>query len=133
MEKPGKSSPEKLELQYIESTFPRWYLRELEKDVHRAPRDVNPSDFRPKKPFEMPPSDATFTNKKAREAALFEDQRVYLENKKEQQQRMQTFYILEQFFESARTKPDPASEAQKAIKEYFSKPENTFFFDKNKI
>jgi hypothetical protein len=40
---------------------------------------------------------------------------------------------LEQFFENARTKPDPNSSAQAAIKEYFAKPENTFFFDKNKI
>lgn len=133
MDKPGKSSPEKLELQYIENTFPRWYLKELEKDVHREPRAINPADFRPKKSFEMPPADAKFANKREKEAQLFEDQKVYLENKKEQQERIQLFYILEQFFESARSKPDPTSEAQKAIKEYFSKPENTFFFDKNKI
>jgi hypothetical protein len=51
----------------------------------------------------------------------------------EQQQRIQLFYVLEQFFEQARNKPEPESVAQAQIKEYFSKPENTFFFDKNKI
>ena len=73
MEKPGKSSVEKIELQYLDSNFPRWYLRELDKDVHRKPREIDENDFRRKKSFEMPPFDATFANKKDREAALFED------------------------------------------------------------
>lgn len=43
------------------------------------------------------------------------------------------FYILEQFLEAARTKPDQTSKAQDYVKEYFAEPDNTFFFDKNKI
>jgi hypothetical protein len=81
----------------------------------------------------MPAADAEFMNSKARENQMFDDSRIYQENRKEQQERIQLFYILEQFFENARSKPDPNSEAQKAVKDYFSKPENTFFFDKNKI
>lgn len=46
---------------------------------------------------------------------------------------MQLFYVFEQFFENARTKPDHDSDAQKAIKDYFGKTENTFFFDRNKL
>jgi hypothetical protein len=40
---------------------------------------------------------------------------------------------LEQFNEEARKNPNPASEGQRAIQEYFSDPDNTYFFDKNKL
>ena len=58
---------------------------------------------------------------------------MFLENKKEQQERIQLFYILEQFFEHSRSYPDQMSEAQNHMRDYFADPENTFFFDKNKI
>ena len=45
MEKPGKVSAEKMELEFVEDTFNRWYLRELEKDAKRNPRPVNPEEF----------------------------------------------------------------------------------------
>jgi len=133
MNRPGTSSTEKLEIQYYDQIFPRWYLKELEKDAKRDPRSIDPADFRHKKSFEMPGIEDEFMDRQAREKAMFEDQQIYLENKKEQQERMQLFYVLEQFFEHARTKPDPNSEAQKTIKEYFGKQENTFFFDRNKL
>ena len=56
-----------------------------------------------------------------------------MENKKEQQDRIQLFYILEQFYEHSREKPDAGSVAQQHMRDYFSDPENTFFFDKNKM
>lgn len=46
---------------------------------------------------------------------------------------MQLYYILEQFYEKAQRNPDPLSDAQQHINDYFAEPENTFFFDKNKI
>jgi len=64
---------------------------------------------------------------------FLEDHRLFVENKKEQQDRIKLFYILEQFFEHAREKPDKMSAAQDHMREYFADPENTFFFDKNKI
>ena len=74
MDRPGKTDPEKLELMHIGETFPRWYLEELEKDAQRDPRPIDPTVFRPKKPFEMPKVTAEFMDRKAREKALFEDQ-----------------------------------------------------------
>lgn len=133
MDRPGKSSLDKIELMFFSRTFPRWYLTELEKDAHREPRPINADDFKPRKSFEIPAADAQFMNQKERENQMFDDHRIYQENRKEQMERTQLFYILEQFFENARSKSDPNSEAQKAVKDYFSKPENTFFFDKNKI
>lgn len=62
-----------------------------------------------------------------------QDHALYQEKKLEQQDRIRLFYILEQFYEQARTNPDPASKGQQKISEYFAVPENTFFFDKNKI
>lgn len=56
-----------------------------------------------------------------------------MENKKEQHERMQLYYVLEQFYEQAQRSPDPLSDSQKHINAYFSEPANTFFFDKNKI
>ncbi len=44
-----------------------------------------------------------------------------------------TYFILEQFFKKAKENPDPLDKAQQSIVEYFSNPDNTFFFDKNKI
>ena len=48
-------------------------------------------------------------------------------------ERVQLFYILEQLYEKAQRNPDPLSASQKNINEYFEEPDNTFFFDKNKI
>lgn len=62
------------------------------------------------------------------------DHALYLENKKETMERIQLFYVLEQFYEHARqNKKEQVSEADQAIRDYFAEPENTFFFDKNKI
>ena len=43
------------------------------------------------------------------------------------------FYILEQFYEKTREQPEKESKAQSHMREYFSNPENTYFYDKNKI
>lgn len=51
------------------------------------------------------------------------------------------YFVLEQFFESQRQNPAKGAtageralaEAQEHIRDYFSQPENTEFFDKNKI
>lgn len=51
MERPGKSSLDKLELMFFEKTFPRWYLEVLDKDVHRNPRPINEDDYKTKKSF----------------------------------------------------------------------------------
>lgn len=40
---------------------------------------------------------------------------------------------MEQFYEQTRENPDKMSEAQDHMKHYFSDPQHTFFFDKNKI
>jgi len=45
MQRPGKSSNDKLELMFFERTFPRWYLQELDKDAHRNPRPIDPADY----------------------------------------------------------------------------------------
>lgn len=88
LNKPGKVSEEKLELIHVDDTFSRWYLRELEKDVKREPRPINAADFRKKKPFELTPVTEKFKDKNDREAAHFEDHSIFLENKKEQQDRI---------------------------------------------
>lgn len=68
MDRPGKSSIDKIELMFFDKTFPRWYLTELDKDIHREPRKFDADDYRPKKSFDMLPADAEFMNRKEREA-----------------------------------------------------------------
>lgn len=58
---------------------------------------------------------------------------MYNEGKLEQQERTQLFFVLEQFYEAARRDPNEKSQGQKLIKDYFNDPDNTHFFDKNKI
>ncbi|MFO0116178.1 MAG: hypothetical protein ACK521_00655 [bacterium] len=68
MERPGKSSLDKLELMFFEKTFPRWYLEVLDKDVHRNPRPINEDDYKTKKSFEMLAADSKFLNRTERSA-----------------------------------------------------------------
>jgi len=57
-----------------------------------------------KKPWETDVQ--KFMNSEKREEDYFEQHGTYLENKKEQQDRIQLFYVLEQFFEQSRQKKD---------------------------
>ncbi len=74
-----------------------------------------------------------FKNARETEEEYFSEFEVFKERKLEQQDRIKVFYVLEQMFEQTRSEDDKLSEAQGAIKDYFSNPENTHFFDKNKI
>lgn len=122
------------EYQYSDFTFERWYLGQLEIDANKQPRSINPDDYNPKKFIRAQKADEpTYMDRAAREEKFFEDHSLFLENKKEQHDRTSLFFILEQFYEQAREKPDKLSVAQDHMKDYFSDPDNTFFFDKNKI
>lgn len=112
-------------------TFERLYMEQLEKDAKSAPRTIDAADYEPK--FDDLAEQMPYLDQKAREEKFFEDHTLFLENKKEQQDRIKLFYILEQFYEHSRENPDKMSKAQDHMKEYFSDPDNTFFFDKNKI
>jgi hypothetical protein len=68
-----------------------------------------------------------------REQELKTEYKLYQEKKLEQQERIRLFYVLEQLNEKARQEPDAGSTGQAAIREYFSDPDNTYFFDKNKL
>ena len=81
---PGKVTSDKIELANFDSIFSRFYLKELEKDVYRNPRPINDDDFRQKKPYELTPQ-GKFPNMAAREEQLFEDHKLFQENKLEQQ------------------------------------------------
>lgn len=63
-----------------------------------------------------------YLDQRARENQFFEDHALFLENKKEQQDRTKLFYILEQFYEHTRENPDKMSDAQDHMKHYFSDP-----------
>jgi len=45
----------------------------------------------------------------AREQKMFDDHKIFMENRLEQQKRTQLYYILEQFHEHARVNADPNS------------------------
>ena len=112
-------------------TFEHFYLNQLSRDSLNAPRPINAADFEPKKIDPTAPKE--YLTPRQREEQFFVDYKLYTENKKEQQDRTALFYILEQFFEQSRQHPDKMSQAQEHMREYFSDPDNTFFFDKNKI
>ena len=109
-------------------------MKELEREAKNPPRPVNPDDYNPKK-FMLSRKDSLpeWKDNQARKESYHEDLALVRENKKEQHDRTALFYILEQFYEHSRDSPDKASAAQEHMREYFSDPDNTFFFDKNKI
>lgn len=117
--------------QFSPYTFERFYMDQLEKDAKVAPREVNAADYEPKYDIQSEPT--PYMNQQAREEQFFDDHTLFMENKKDQQDRIKLFYILEQFYEHTRENPDKLSSAQDHMREYFADPENTFFFDKNKI
>mgnify|MGYP000846699357 FL=1 len=106
-------------------------MRQLDLDALKDPRPIHEEQFQPRK---IPNGTVTeFEDRREREKKFLKDHRLYSDNKKEVHDRQKLFYILEQFFEHSRTHPDKMSEAQGHMKTFFSDPENTFFFDKNKI
>lgn len=131
--KDSKTNRDKV-IQFSPFTFERWYMDELEKDAMKAPREVKEADYQPKTFMRPAGTDAPqYLNRSERIEKYEEDHSLYMENKKEQQDRTALFYILEQFYEHSRENPDKLSTAQDHMKDYFSDPDNTFFFDKNKI
>lgn len=66
--------------------------------------DVN--DYQPRQA-----ENAEFMNTEERREKYMQEHGLYLENKKEQQERMQLYYILEQFHEKAQRAPDTGSDA----------------------
>ena len=122
------------EYQYSPFTFERYYINQLEQDAQKEPRPVNPDDYKPKKFIRAEKAEEPrFLYRKEREEKYFEDHKLFLENKKEQIDRTKIFFILEQFYEHSREQPSQLSEAQEHMREYFSDPDNTYFFDKTKM
>ncbi|TNV72079.1 hypothetical protein FGO68_gene11801 [Halteria grandinella] len=116
------------------SDFSEFYKQELQKDAKKAPRPVNPADYVPKRgKVDAAKADEGFKTTAEREQEYFKDYELYKENKKEQLDRNQLFFVLEQFFAHSKASADPLNKAQEAINDYFKDTENTFFFDKNKI
>lgn len=106
-------------------------MRELAFDIKKPPRKVNEDEFRKLKSWER--TTGTFQSAEKREEEYFKQHDIYAEDKKEGMDRLQLFYILEQFYEKSQRQPDSLSKPQELINEYFSDPDNTFFLDKNKI
>lgn len=113
-------------------TFEEYYKSQLEQDAQKPPRTVNPEEFKKRKAWDHPVG-KPWRNEIERTEDLWSDHSIYLEKKKEQQERIQLFYVLEQFYEESRQNPNQNSKGQKLIKEYFADPDNINFFDMNKL
>jgi hypothetical protein len=123
-------------------SFENYYQDELIKDAKRPARNI---DYDALKPKNIKSSgggsdrkEHGFLDERGRREVWYDEHKAYKENKLEQQDRTETFYVLEQFFESQKQNPVTQEnkelyEAQEHIREYFKKPENTYFFDQNKL
>lgn len=130
----AKTQSQKIEYMFNETNWSNYYRDQLLREQKMPAREVNPEDYQAKKPWEV--DVGPYKTNREKEAEFFAQHGTYIENKKEQQDRIQLFYILEQFFEKTRTDQDQnkqLSDAQQHMADYFSDPDNTFFFDKNKI
>merc|ERR1712060_137244 len=115
-------------------TFERYYINQLEKEALRPARAINPEDYEPKKFMRAASAkEPQFLTRKEAGQQFLEDHSKFMENKKEQVDRTKLYYILEQFYEHSREQQDKTSDAQRHMQDYFSDPENTYFFDKNKM
>jgi hypothetical protein len=119
-------------------SFEQYYQDELLTDAKRPERKIDYDALKPKNiKASSSGSDRKehgYLDSRGRREVWLEEHKAYKENKLEQQDRTETFYVLEQFFEGQ--KQNPASqenkelyEAQEHIRDYFKKPENTYFFD----
>lgn len=123
-------------------SFEQFYQDELMDDAKRPARAIDHEALKPRKiKASSSGSDRKehgFLDERGRRDVWLDEHKAYKENKLEQQERIETFYVLEQFFESQRQNPATEEnkelhEAQQHIREYFNQPENTYFFDKNKL
>ena len=135
-EKKDATYHEKIRLHEFTKDFETFYMKVLFNDSQRPARHVpmDKSHYAYKeelRPKDTPPPQ--WKNDDEKMLDFEQDFKLYQENKKEQIQRTELFYILEQFYETARDNPDMESEAQNHMRDYFSNPENTYFYDKNKI
>jgi len=62
-------------------SFDQFYKQELRNDQLRPPRQIDPSHYTRKKPWEL--QTEGFKNKRVREEEYFKEHAIYLENKKE--------------------------------------------------
>jgi len=116
------------------TNFDRYYQKQLLKDARQPPRPLEMDHVKPAKVLRAKDTPGpTWKDTAQQKVEYKEDFELYQENKKEQIERIELFYILEQFYERTRNEPDASSEAQQHMREYFGNPENTFFYDKNKI
>ena len=94
--------------------------------------------FKPKRQVDFEGSydkkENMFLDENGRRDLFLEEHKMYKENKLEQQERIELYYLLEQMYKQpSKSGDDAATRAQEHLKEYFSEPENTFFYEKNKI
>lgn len=99
---------------YDFNSFEQFYKKKLTDDAKKPARAINPEHYKPKKHWEIEAAIAEgvqgvdetappiFKDRFAREREYFADHAIYKENKKEQNDRIQLYYILEQFFEESR-------------------------------
>lgn len=125
---------DKFQIMFNGNTFEHFYAEQLMKDATQPPRPVEMENVKPAKVLRAKDTPAPkLMTREDSEAQYWEDHSLYLERKKDQIDRTEMYYVLEQFYERARSKPDKESEAQRHMQEYFGNPENTYFYDKNKI
>jgi hypothetical protein len=127
-------------------TFDRWYREQLLEDARKPPRDIDESQFEPKRKREASSlyeivrfegeEDQYEHYESERERALrfFDDYDIYKENNLETLERAQLFTVLDRYFQGQVADGTSVREAkmQSAIQEFFSNPENAGFFDKTK-
>jgi len=85
------------------------YQEQLLADAKVPARPIDPSVFEAKvRAPQLSGSDrqdAGFLDMRGRREQFYDERLEYKDNKLEQQDRMELFYVLEQFFESSRTSP----------------------------
>jgi hypothetical protein len=108
----------------------------LIEDARRPAREIDPEVYRPKRAVNFEgladTKDETFLDMAGRRDHFVEEHKLYKENKLEQNERIELFYLLEQMNQNG-SAHDVNQAAQESLQDYFSKPENTFFYEKNKI
>ena len=115
--------------------FESFYQDTLLQDAKKAPRPIDTSLFKAKAQVSSVDQAQdvkahVYLDERGRRDQFLDEHKLYKENKLEQQERIELFYVLEQLNKKPK---DPMAEASRHLEEYFSKPENTFFYEKNKI
>ena len=116
-----------------ETAFVNFYDKQLQRDIHEAPKTINPIDYETKDEMFLNPTyfgdKVEHRNMEEKSNKYYEDYQGLKQGVLEESERQEAYFILEKY----RERTDLDDKAKQSLENYFSNYENISFFEINKI